>query len=147
MWWFLKEFGKQITLHTLLEPAEKLSVGGVVTSTSKFFIDGTDEWPGLARRKFWWRIDYSPEKTRERIVKYNDIFNSCLNEGYISCESWLKDGKTFTAIDPMRGDMYDESRGLAGLVQVVGRKLPRFWDFIVWIITVILAVLAYLYKP
>lgn len=143
MWWFLREFGKQIKLHTLLEPRENLSVGGVITSTSNFFIYGNDEWPGLARRKFWWRMDYCDEAIKRRVVEYNDIFISCVNEGYIHVESWVTDGKKImNALDPVRGENYDESRGLVGLVQVAAKKFPLFWSAIVAIIGWAIAIIA-----
>jgi len=151
MWWFLKEFGKQLNLHTLLQ--EDLSVGKVITSTSDFFIEGNDEWPGLAKRSskrfskiLWWRKKNNPEKIKKRILEYNDIFISCINDGYIRSEIWQEVGQKLVATNPIKGHLYDESRGIAGLVQVVGKKFPAMWAFIGWIITVIIGVLAYIFK-
>lgn len=153
MWWFLKQFGKQLTTHTLLEPREKLSVGGVITSSSNFFIDGTDEWPGLARRSskrfskiLWWRRRDNLNKIKKRIVEYNDIFASCIREKYISCKTWQQNGQVLIALEPVKGDLYDESRGIAGLIQVVGKKFPAFWALFAWIITVAIAIIAYVTK-
>lgn len=153
MWWFLKKFGEQITLHTLLQPKEKMSVGQVITSTSDFFIDGTDEWPGLARRSvkrfskiLWWRKKENLEKLKKRIEKYNQIFMSCFKEEYIECKEWKKEGDRLIALKPTRGKIYDESRGWAGLIQVVGKNFSMTWIFTGWIVSLVIAILAYIFK-
>lgn len=144
MWWLLREFGKQIERHTLLSSREIIKTGVAIDSLQWFFLDGTDQWPGLARRKakrfswiLWWRKKDNPDKIKAKLVSYNDLFDSCVKEEYIIYTS----GNI-----PRKGPLYDESRGLAGLIQVAGKKFPLFWALVAWIITVIIAVIAYITK-
>jgi hypothetical protein len=144
MWWLLREFGKQIKLHTLLSSHEHVRLGIAIDSSRDFFLDGTDEWPGLARRKakrfsriLWWRKKDNPDRIKAKLVSYNDLFDSCVKEGYIIYTASIND-RQFTS----KGPLYDESRGLAGLIQVAGKKFPLVWALFAWIITVIIAVIA-----
>ncbi len=152
MWWLLRHFGKQITTHTLEQTREYISSGGVILSTQTFFIDGTDAWPGLARKALkrfspilWWRRKDNQKKIKKKIAEHNDIFDSCVKEKYISLQM-ARSSNGVTALTPVKGELYDESRGFAGLIQVVGKKFPMVWVFIGWIITVIIGVLAYISK-
>lgn len=160
MWWFLKEFGKQIKLHTRLSlesGREDIVWKGVVISLTRgFLIKGNDEWPGLAEcslKRFSfilrWRKKINQNKINKKILEYGDIFDSCVKEKYISISKGIYEGDgDKTNIDlPIKGELYDESRGLAGLIQIVAKKFPLTWVFIGWIITVIIGILAYIFKP
>lgn len=148
MWWLLQDFGKQISTHTSEQTREYVSPGQFIVLSREFFIDGTDKWPGLARRSskrfskiLFWRKKDKPEGIKKRIIDYNDILDSCIKEKYIS----LQESKSGTHL--LKGDLYDEARGwAAGFIQVVGKKFPATWAFIAWILTVIAGVIAFILK-
>ena len=139
-WYFLEKLNKAIKLHTLKESIVKIR-GGRVLLTKQFFIEGNEDFPGLAYESttrfsfiLIWRKRKNIQKLKARISEYNDIFDACIKEGIIDLED------TSIGSLPSVGSnlKFHEIHGLLGLIQALLSRYKLAWTGIIVPIVVFL---------
>jgi hypothetical protein len=148
-WWFLKHLSKEIAKHTCIASVENLSRGNAVLLSQQFFIVGTKEYPGLAMKSIhrfsWilrWRIKYNEKTLKKRIQEYNDIFNVCVEEGYIIMKEVNKYGILVKEKMPSTAtSKYDKINGIMGLFNAILKEYDSVWkNILLPIITFVLGI-------
>jgi len=135
-WWLLQQLDKAIALHSEKESIERLSSGGKVLLTRSFFVVGTDDYVGIARKSAerfsWilWQRKNNPERLKKRIREYNTLFESCVKDGYIYMQP-TEGGVPM----PTPTNTADDVHGWFGLIQLLGNKFTVVWGIITAVIT------------
>ncbi len=137
-WWLLQQLDKEITRHSIKAPAKQLSSGREVLLSQGFFIAGSPihpKYPGIAQksvRRFSsilrWRRKDSADKLKKRIHEYNNIFKSCVKEGYITMEPTEVIRYELPSV---ANPLADNIHGWLGLLQALLLKYYLAWTVIV----------------
>jgi len=132
-WWLLENLRKEISRHTRHCSIEELSMGETVLLAQSFFIaDKREDHLGLAYksiRRFswilWWRKKDNLEKLKRRIQEYNDIFQKCIEGGYIRMQ------QTEKGLMPITTSLADNISGPTALIQEIIKRYYYVWIIII----------------
>ena len=136
-WWVLKWLRIEIRRHTQLTPIEQLEAGKVVLLTQRFFISGRPDlpqYPGIADRSvrrfcsvLWWRRKGNVLKRKHRIIEYNDMYNSLVQEGYIVMKPVTGGGEMPSVANQLADNLY----GWWGLSEAILTKYKASWTILI----------------
>ena len=125
-WWLLQNLDREITRHSIQSEIHELAQGQKVLLTRQFFIVGTESYPGIAN-KFAGRFNlpcrkFSPDKLKKKIHKYNILFDSCVDDGYIA----MTQTPSGASMPIITNSAY-KIHGFAGLIQLLGQQFSNLW--------------------
>jgi len=95
-WWLLRCLRRAEKIHSTRGSAD----GNRVLLSQRFFIQGNtqpDHWNGLANKYnkyvwfrlswlLWWKKEYGEKKLKEKVNNYNDIYEVCIDQGFINSD-------------------------------------------------------------
>ena len=133
-WWFLQRLEFQINYHTSIGRLEEIFAGHSILSSERFFIDGTEKYPGIAKRPLgkyfswllFWRWFESEERYKRRVHEYMKFFKQWKEKKYIDTMAIPKGGHIY--LMPTLSSKGEDAHGLFGLFELLLERYPLTWS-------------------